>query len=105
MVDNTPADTVSQSIPISDHDLQKQIEALDRVIEHLRHAAEARRKVREGWVPKETFWDELIDVNCTPMGQNTEYGEDAYWHSMQGVWHLVGAYLAEAMSLYDDDLG
>ena len=39
------------------------------------------------------------------MGQDTEYGEDAYWHSMQGIWYLVGAYLAEAMSLYDDDLG
>ena len=105
MVDNTPADSVSRSISISDRDLQKQIEALDRFIEHLQYAANARRKVREGWTPKETFLDELIDVNCTPMGQNTEYGEDAYWLSMQGIWYLVGAYLAEAMSLYDDGLG
>jgi hypothetical protein len=105
MVDNTLADTAPQSTSISNHDLRKQIEILDRVIEHLQYAAKARKKVREGWIPKETFWDEFIDVNCTPMGQDTEYGKDAYWHSMQGIWYLVGAYLTEAMSMYDDDLG
>ncbi len=103
MVDNTLTDTVDQPIP--DHDLQKQIKALDRVIVRLQYAAKARRKVREGWAPKQTFWDELIDVNCTPMGQDIEYGDDVYWHSPHGLWHLVGAYLSEAMSLYDDDLG
>ena len=105
MVDDTPADTASRSTSISDRDLQKQIEALDRVIEHLQFAANARRKVREGWMPKETFWDELIDVNCNPMGQNTECGEEAYWLSTQGIWYLAGAYLAEAMSLCDDGRG
>lgn len=105
MANNMPAGIVSQSTPVSEHDLQKQIEILDRVIEHLQCATKARKKVREGWIPKETFWDEFIDVNCTPMGHDTEYGEDAYWHSMQGIWYLVGAYMAEAMSLYDDDLG
>lgn len=105
MVDNSPADTASRSISISDHDLQKQIEALDRVIEHLQYAADARRKVRRGWIPTVTFWDELIDANCTPTGQNTKNSKDAYWHSMQGVWYLVGAYLAEAMSLHDGDIG
>lgn len=105
MVSNTPTDNVSQSAPISDHELQKEIEILDKVIEHLQYAAEARKKVREGWIPKETFQDDLIDVNGTPMGQDTEYGEDACWHSMQGIWYLAGAYMAEAMSLYDDDLG
>ena len=102
MIDNTPTDTPSRSSSISDRDLQKQIEALDRVIEHLQNAANARRKVREGWIPKETFLDELIDVNCTPMGQNTEYGQDAYRNSMREIWYLAGAYLAEAMSSYDD---
>lgn len=55
MVSNTPTDNVSQSAPISDHELQKEIEILDKVIEHLQYAAEARKKVREGWIPKETF--------------------------------------------------
>ena len=105
MGSNTPTDIVSQSTSVSEHDRQKQIEVLVRFIKHHQYVAKARKKVREGWIPKETFWDEFIDVNCTPMGQDTEYGEDAYWHSMQGIWYLVGAYLAEAMSLHDDDLG
>lgn len=103
MVENTSADTASRSISISDRVWRNQIEALDRVIEHLNYAANARKKVREGVDPKrKTFWEELIDVNCPSIGQNTEYGEDAYWHSMREIWYLAGAYLAEAMFLYDD---
>ena len=102
ITDKMLTDTVDHSPP--NRDLQKQIKVLDRVIERLQNAAKARRKVREGWIPKQNLWDEFIDVNCTPMGQDIEYGDDAYWHNLHGLWYLVGAYLSEAMSSYDDDL-
>ena len=86
MTDNTHTDTVDQS-PLG-IGLQKQIKVLDKVIERLQYAPKARRKVREGWIPKQDFWDEFIDVNCTPMGQDIEYGDDAYWHSPHGLWCL-----------------
>ncbi len=35
------------------------------------------------------------------MGQDVEYGEDAYWSTLDGIWHLAGAYMAEAMAPYD----
>ena len=103
MIGNTLTDTVDQSPP--SRDLQKQIKVLDELIEHLQYAAKAREKVKEGWIPKQSFWDEFMDVNSTPMGQDIEYGDDAYWHHLHGLWYLVGAYLSEAMSSYDDDSG
>ena len=102
MADNTLTDTVPKSSP--DHDLEKQIKILDKIIKRLEYADKARKRVREGWIPEQTFLDEFIDVNCTPMGQDIEYGDDPYWHSLHGVWDLVGAYLSEAMSSYDEDL-
>ncbi len=95
---------MDQSVSMSDDDLQKQIKVLDGIIERIKLADKAREKVKEGWGPDQTFLDELIDVNCTPMGQNIDYGEDAYWYTPDGLWYLVGAYLAEAMSLYDNKL-
>lgn len=101
MHDNRLTDAADQSPSISDDDLQKQVKVLDRVIERIQLADSAREKVREGWAPRQTFWDEFIDVNCTPMGQDEEYGEDAYWSTLDGIWHLAGAYMAEAMAPYD----
>ncbi len=60
MHDNRLTDAADQSPSISDDDLQKQVKVLDRVIERIQLADRAREKVREGWAPKQTLWDELI---------------------------------------------
>ncbi len=98
MHDNRLTDAADQFPSISDDDLQKQVKVLDRVIERMQLADRAREKVRDGWAPRQTFWDEFIDVNCTPMGQDEGYDEDAYWSTLDGIWHLAGAYMAEAMA-------
>ena len=102
MSDNTPTGTALNASP--DHDLAKQVKISDRIIKRIEYADKARKRVREGWIPEQTFLDEFIDVNCTPMGQDIEYGDDLSWHSLHGAWCLVGAYLSEAMSSYDEDL-
>ncbi len=49
---------------------------MDEIIERLEAIARAKRKVRYGWIQERTFWDDLIDVNCTPLGQDLNCSYD-----------------------------
>ena len=100
---NLSADVADQTI--SELDLKKDIRALDKIIEHLDAIIRAREKARIGWIPERTFWDELIDVNCTPLGQDYDDGYHGTWDSLFEIWQVVGAHLSEAMSLYEKGSG
>ena len=101
-MDDIRTNTSDQSASIPKHDLERQIKALDEIIERLEAIARAKRKVRYGWIQERTSWDDLIDVNCTPLGQDLDYGYDGPWDSLFELWDFVGAYLSEAMSLCDN---
>ena len=94
------SDTADQVVPDRDHSAY--IKMLDKVIVRLRAAIRARETARTGcWLPDRTFSDELIDVNCTPQGQEYDYGYHGPWDSLFEAWQATGAYLAEAMSSFD----
>ncbi len=87
--------------PDSEHDqydLEKELRAMDDFIERLKVRRMALGQLNRSLVPSRSFLDELIDVNCTPLGQNIENHYPGAWYSLFDVWQLVGSYLSEAMS-------
>ncbi len=71
---------------------------MDDFIERLE--ASRRGVVQRGtyFTPKRDFWDEMIDINCTPQGQDLRIRYSGTWGSLMEIWQLVGAYLSDAMS-------
>ncbi len=64
-----------------------------------------REKVKTGrWLPRQTFLDVLVDVHCTPQGQEYDYGYHGPRDSFFEAWEAAGAYLAEAMNIYGSSL-
>ncbi len=96
---NPSTDVDNQAIPIEEN-----VEVLSEIIEYLDAVIEARERARRGLVPERTFWDELIDVNCTPMGQDYDYEPEETWDILFDVWQTVGVLLSDAMSIYRRDV-
>ena len=80
------------------YDLEKELEAMDNFIKRLEANRVGVVQLNRDFIPKRSFWDELIDVNCTPQGQDLHTRHSGPWDSLMEVWQLVGAYLSDAMS-------
>ena len=100
---NLPTNVADQNI--SEFDLEQDVRALDGIIEYLDATIQARKRARIGWIPERTFWDELIDVNCTPLGQDYDDDGQGTWDSLFEVWQVVGAFLSDAMSPFEKEPG
>ena len=96
------ADTTDQDPPERDcGDMNEMMVHLDNQARK-RARERAWKRVRTGqWLPERTFWDELVDVNCTPQGQEFENDYLGPWDSFYEAWYAAGAYLSEAMSLHE----
>lgn len=81
-----------------DPDLKDKIRALDKIIERLELSTGDMLQVKPKLFQKRSFWDELIDVNCTPDGQDyDDYGD---WDLLREAWEMTGKHLSDAMHLH-----
>lgn len=84
-----------------DHNLENEIKILDKAIERLEVGAGDMAQMKIEYIPERSFWDELIDVNCTPQGQDYR-DPHGTWDRLLSAWLITGAYLSEAMHLQKD---
>ncbi|MCY4234568.1 MAG: hypothetical protein OXE59_12625 [Bacteroidetes bacterium] len=82
----------------SGYDLQRQIKAMDRFLElHEPIILKMESPVISGNLDQ-SFFDEFIDIHCTPAGQDFPFKCSGPWDSFYEAWKLVGSLLSNAMS-------
>jgi len=87
--------------PPSDYDLEKQLKAMDRFLDL--HESNILRMETPVTVlnPERNFFDEFIDIQCTPAGQNFPFQYTGAWDGFFEAWKLVGSLLSNAMSSFE----
>lgn len=81
------------------YDFEAEVRALDEVIAILQARVLRVEKLEAKWAQRRTFWDELIDVNCTPHGQDSA-DDSTPWDWLFEAWWLVGTQLSNAMGSF-----